>query len=265
PAEVDWRPDRVVLGQSWLSVERSDGRVRVTGALAGALPGCRWAAAVDVQGPARVSDPGEPDVADHEWSVVTAVAHGEVTVRANGAEHTVSGRAYVDRNGSDRPLHALGVARWHWGRLAFADREVVWYAATDDRGAVSSRVMTIDADGRSVAVEDAVRDAGRGFGCWGLGWPAVVSLPGGIDVPLGRPIDDSPFYARFRVDVAGARGEPVARGFAEVCRVDRIDRGWFRPLLRMTVCPATGPGSIWLPLFAGPRDGRWARLVGGDR
>ena len=76
---------------------------------------------------------------------------------------------------------------------------------------------------------------------------------------FGPPLEASPFYARFPVVGTAAQGQ-IGRGFAERCVPARIDAAWMRPLVRMCV-QQPGERSIWLPLFAGPAEGRVARLV----
>lgn len=255
PSEVTWEPGRVRLGSSELTIEIGERRVRVAGRLAGTLPGCPWSLRLDVDGPRRAPLPGEPDVADHEWSLLTACATGAAELTVGGEVTRIRGRAYVDRNAGTKPLEQLDVAWWHWGRLALRDRELVWYAASDRSGSSRSFALAVDPGGGVELLPGAVATRGWRWGRWLLGRPATVELPGGIEVALTRPVDDSPFYARFRVESAGGHG------FAEVCDVRRVDRGWFRPLVGMTIAPPTGPASLWLPLFAGPRRGRLERLT----
>jgi carotenoid 1,2-hydratase len=262
PADVVWEPGQVRFGASTLEVTLSEGRARWVADLAGVLPGCPWRAELEIEGPLRQPSSGEAAAAEHEWTVLSAVARGALSVRAGGQEVRVDGRAYLDRNTGDRSLEALGVAHWTWGRVALPGRERVWYVATGGDGAVHSRTLTIEADGRSVVVPGGADVIGWRHTAWGLRVPTAVAVGPGLTVSLRAPIDDSPFYARFLVE-AREDGES-GRGFAEVCRADRIDVAWFRPLLRMTVCSDHRPraNSVWLPLFGGTRAGRLQRLVG---
>lgn len=277
---VDWGRSAVRVGASSLSVHlpsEPDAPVRVEAHLAGTLPGCPWRADLSVEGPLRRPSAGEPDHADHEWSVLTACATARAQVRCTTGPADapveqvidVHGRAYVDRNAGDRSLDGFAVRAWSWGRLAFPDQERIWYEATDRDGAHHSLALAIDAAGNTTVERDAVVTEGRRTGWWGLPRPANVRFDE-VSVPLGAPLDDSPFYARLAV--TGTRGagdetSAVGRGFAEVCRPARIDAAWFRPLLRMTVCHDDTPSanSAWLPLFAGPATGRVQRLLGWAR
>ena len=47
----------------------------------------------------------------------------------------------------------------------------------------------------------------------------------------------------------------------ESCTPRRIDPPWFRPLLGMATHRVGQPNSMWLPLFNGPFQSRWPRLL----
>jgi len=235
-------PDRVwaVLG---------DGRLSLRADLRGTLPGCDWEARIEIDGVLRVPSADEPASADHEWTVLTVGARAEAEIRVNGQVGRLAGRAYVDRNLCTGPLEAAGLRDWHWGRAALPDGDVVWYGTSDGVGSA----IRLAADGTTTDL-GPVRTSGVRSGRWGLPRPAVVHLPG-LDLPLDRPVDDGPFYTR----VLLRHGERAV-GFAEACRVDRIDGDWMRPLVRMAVADPAG-SSRWLPLFSGPRAGRLGRLL----
>lgn len=260
PRRLEWSPGRAVMGDDHLDVRVEGGRLRLSARLSGALPGSPWSAELDVDGPLRRPSPGEPPEAKHEWTVMTAVARGRATLTAGGESVTLEGRAYVDRNGGDGALDSFGLAWWTWGRLAFPGRERIWYSARDTSGSERSMALTIAANGVTTVEREGVRCEGARYGRWGLARPAAVQVDDGLRVSLPGPIDDSPFYARLRID-AEESGQ-TGRGFAEVCRTDRIDAAWFRPLVAMTICHDHRPDSMWLPLFGGPQTGRFGRLVG---
>ncbi len=261
PARMHWSPGRVRFDTDELEVRLEGDRVRLLASLSGRLPGAPWSAALEVDGPLRRPTADEPVEAPHEWTVLSAVARGRATLRAAGETTTIEGRAYLDRNGGDDALEAYGLRAWTWGRLAFPDRERIWYAARDAEGVSRSLSLEVDADGVSRVSRDGVSLEGLRLGRWGLPRPAAVRVDEHLRVSLPAPIDDSPFYARLRVD-ADLRGER-GRGFAEVCRTDRIDAAWFRPLVAMTVGhDHPSANSVWLPLFGGPQRGGVGRLVG---
>ena len=257
--EVVWTPHEARFGANGLSVRISDGRVHVDGTFEGRLPGCDWSASLQVDGPLRQSSGGEPSSAEHEWTILTAVAAGRATLRSGSEVMHVRGRAYFDRNAGDGSLDSLQCASWTWGRLAFPDRERIWYLATDLEGQAHSMALTVHADGRTEVDRGRVHMRGLRHGTWRLPYPAVVEVAPDLTVAMPRPADDSPFYARY---VVGAEHDgAVARGFAEVCVPSRIDQAWSRPLVRMTVARDDGRNSMWLPFFGGPVQGRLSRLA----
>ena len=78
-------------------VTLGDGRFQLAADLRGELPGCSWSARIVVDGPLRLPHEGEPDDAEHEWTVLTTAGQGTATVTAGGDRFEVTGRAYVDR------------------------------------------------------------------------------------------------------------------------------------------------------------------------
>lgn len=259
PSDVVWEADRVRLGGSGLDVRIEGGQVYMQAALQGQLPGCAWHAELDVIGPLRQPSGPEPSQAAHEWTILTAVARGTASLTARSEHLAVEGRAYFDRNAGDASLDGLDCASWTWGRLAFPAAERVWYLATDTEGRHHSLAMTVHADGRSELVRGIVEARGQRRGRWGMPYPAEIAVGDSLAVRMPRPIDDSPFYARYVVQ-GECDGQP-GLGFAEACVPSRIDQAWFRPLLRMTVARDQGRNSVWLPLFGGPLRGRYARLA----
>lgn len=258
PKSVQWSADRVRMGDSELSVAIEGGRVSCEARLSGVLPGCPWSLSLSVRGPLRRPDPSEPERAEHEWSVLTAVAEGRATLEAASMRTEISGRAYLDRNAGDRSLEGFDLERWSWGRLAFPGRERIWYLARDTKGQESSLSLEIGADGATQLRRGCVRGSGSRLGRWGLPSPRAL-VDGDLEISPGILIDDSPFYSRFLCSYEGALGR--ARGFSESCMPSRIDRAWFRPLLRMAVCHEGSANSMWLPLFSGPSEGRLSRLI----
>lgn len=203
---------------------------------------------------------------DHEWAPLCLAAQGEAALRCGAWSFARSGRAYHDRNAGVSPLHTLGIGRWWWGRLAFPDRELVFYRLVAE-GAAPARdlVLEVRPDGAArVAAAAAIRVEAERRSLWGLRWPARLSF----DDPDGRPVavrlvhgvDDGPFYQRFLVE--GRCDGASARGLAELVAPARFDPPYLRPLVRMRVHHPEGADSPWLPLFAGPAAGRWGRLLG---
>lgn len=73
-------------------------------------------------------------------------------------------------------------------------------------------------------------------------------------------VDDGPFYHRYLVEAVDAKGAR-AKGFAERVVPGRVARPWQRPFVEMRIQREGELGSRWLPLFSGPRRGRWSRLA----
>jgi hypothetical protein len=85
---------------------------------------------------------------------------------------------------------------------------------------------------------------------------------------IDRRVDDGPFYLRHTLRAGVTTASATVRGFLEVVDVDRVDRRWQRPFVRMRVSTtAASSSSLWHPLFAGSRAGRVGRqlrwLLGG--
>lgn len=204
-----------------------------------------------VRGP-RVRGLGEARNVAHSWEPLSmGSAKGALDIRCGGYAAQVSGRAYHDRNGGEKPLTAIGLESWRWGRIALAEREVV-FSVPDGEG--PSTVITIERDGtaRSRSVSNP-RALDHGAAWFGPRWPRRLELPtpdGVLVVEQIHLVDDSPFYQRclVRGSFDGASGP----GTSERVLVDRIDAAWMRPLVRMRVDRGSD-SSMWLPLFNGPR------------
>ena len=95
---------------------------------------------------------------------------------------------------------------------------------------------------------------------------AEIRMAGATRIEL--EVDDGPFYLRHTLRAGVTTASADVRGFLEVVDVDRVDRRWQRPFVRMRVSTtAASSSSLWHPLFAGSRAGRVGRqlrwLLGG--
>ncbi len=203
----------------------------------------------------------------HEWTPLAVVAHGSAALACGERRWSLQGRAYLDRNLGQQPLHTLGISRWWWLRLALPEQELIAYhlVPTDTTRPTRSLCLRIDADGSTEASEGAgLTMSGWRPSLLGPAWPRRITLTPPDSPPLAirlaHLVDNGPFYQRFQIEaqVDGAR----VRGFAEQVIPDRIDQAWSRPLVEMAVHRHDGSSSMWLPLFSGPRAGRLARLLG---
>lgn len=271
PEEVDWRPESGygLFGKSLISLQRDPERVRLEIALNLEVPrGQPVQGTIRVEGPVRLGGDDPADEApEHLWAPMLAAARGSARLFGS-LPLELEGRAYLDHNVGQRPLHDLGIARWSWGRLALPGRELIWYHLQGERpGEERVRVLEIRADGGARRVDSPVRFGPSRWSWTGLRWPRTLEFqdPAGrtVSVRLRPPVDDAPFYQRFVVD--GSCADEQGAGVAEQVAPGRLDRAWFRPLVRMRVHRVGRGNSMWLPLFTGPREGRLARLFRAPR
>lgn len=259
-----WRFGDSVMRRVW-----DEARVTLDVALDCPLPGTskRLQGTIRLDGPARQDHaPGAPHDPHHDWTPMMGPGRGSLDLQVGRVRHHVEGRAYFDRNGGQHALHELGFERWIWGRLPFGDHETIYYVLWPQGGGEPVTVgMTIDLDGRTQLVDDLeVRTLGpRRSLAGGMRWHQHVELWRGEQLWLStrtrEAIDEGPFYLRFFVE-GQQRGERVV-GIGEVCEPGRVDQDVWRPLVQMRVHHADAPGSMWTPLFTGPRRGRLARLL----
>jgi carotenoid 1,2-hydratase len=274
--EAVWHDDHWRMGASHLRrVTDASGEICVEGDLTLPVPGDPepLRATFSVRGP-PASWPApdvEPAADAHRWAPLVGPAratarftHGDTTVLA------FDGTGYHDRNGCPVPLDALGLEHWVWGRLTTAATLetpaslLIFYLSwpTDPDAQPFLLVSRADADGRFRFVECPVTLGPRRTGRFGMRWWTTITLhlpEGPVQVDVDPPAEDGPFYLRTRISTA--HPSTPAIGWAELCRPDRVDTGAMRPLVAMCVQPPARPGSVWLPLFSGPRAGRWARLL----
>jgi hypothetical protein len=215
---------------------------------------------VRAAGPALRGGSLGPRYAGHSWSPRLAGAEGEAQLDVAGRAVALRGRLYHDRNEGTAPMHAHGIADWWWGRLALADRALIWYRLRHEDGHVEEHLLDVDHSGqaRDCAAPAALSAPSR-WAWFGPRCPRQLTLTDADGrahpVALEAPIDDSPFYQRLRMRCPGGWG------WAERVIPAAIDPDWMRPLVRMRVQQLDGPNSLWLPLFAGPVETRLRRLL----
>ena len=203
----------------------------------------------------------------HLWSPMVAAGRGGLELNTPDGTLRVDGRAYHDRNSAALPLDGLGVRSWWWGRLAFPGRDLIVYRLVPSAPGSPPRDLVVEVreDGSCRVREDSEVTFERPRrNIWGLRWPRTATF---LD-PDGRPVhievrtilDNGPFYQRYLLQ--GRCDGVQAYGIGENLVPHRVDGDLLRPLVRMRVHRADGPNSMWLPLFSGPRQGRWGRLIG---
>ncbi len=265
-----WDPAAGVfrIGSSELRIERSGRDRRFPADLDAPLPGGdHLRGVVDLAGPscegatATLGGGGA-----HAWSPLATACDARATLQLGDAgTFGLSGRGYLDGNRSDLPLDALGIEDWRWGRVAFEDRELVWFHLRPPGGRPRALVLEVARAGVVRCVDDVAATFDEPHTTlFGLRRTATVephaagSLIGTIRYE--SLVDDGPFYQRYLVSAVDARGAR-GRGFAERVVPSRVDVPWQRPFIEMRIQRQGEVGSRWLPLFAGPRRGRLRRLV----
>ena len=215
----------------------------------------------------------------HRWAPQLGPCRGTATLSIDGRDVVIAGSGYHDRNSALRPLHALGIRWWTWARAVVevdgrAELRVVyalWPDGSHDSDAPAAFGVVVDEHGHTRCVDVTLQlSLSR---TW-LGMRRVRRLVAttaagaflvGEDAGV---VDDGPFYLRslWRAGV----GEPAdIAGFIEVVSPHDVDRDWQRPFVRMKVSPAhdvstssqasAARASLWHPLLAGTRAGRFGR------
>lgn len=256
PSDASWAQvgdcEVLTLGASTVSIGYAEGALDVVADIDAEGAGQRITGQIRVRG---ASPPwSEPADAVHGWSVLAACALGEAQLSTEAGEIRITGRAYVDRNAGTRPIDALGMSAWTWARVAFPDRELVVWDVDGETAGEQQIALTVDAEGARTVVEAVIARTGRRW----IGAPRALVV-GDVTLSIGAALEWSPFYARFPVTATSSDGR-TGRGFAERCVPHRIDARWMRPLVSMAV-QRPQARSRWLPLFAGPREGRVRRLL----
>lgn len=262
------------LGRSRIDLRLADGVARLDAAIDVDVPGGgRMVGRIQARGPRSITletSKAGSDGSTHRWAPILAAQSGRARFELDdGLTFSVDGRIYVDSNGSSQPLHELGIADWRWGRVAFPDREIIYYFVDplpDAEGTAPIRhVLEARPDGRLIAHDALATWRQPRRSVYGLGYDRELALASaeGLDVRLTMRalVDDGPFYLRFLVDAEDAASGAPGRGFAERVVPDRVDRPWQRPFVRMRTFASQGDNSMWLPLFTGPRRGRLERLL----
>lgn len=197
----------------------------------------------------------------HCWGVVAGQAAGSCSLQTESETLEVRGIGYHDRNWAPAQLDQLGIASWTWLRVSSTEETLVLYLLwPEDGGAarVIGRSMATDGTVRRIAPEQ-VRSSGARRDRYGVSMVETITVGGSrgdLVLSLASPVERGPFYLRAAV----ADGSGSWRGWAETVVPKRIDGTLERPLVRMAVHRRHGGNSFWLPLFAGLRRSRIARL-----
>ncbi len=268
PSDCSWDPEQGHwrFGETHFRSSVIEGKVLLEvdyKAIAPGFPGT-LIGTLRVEGPLRKSPINMERHAEHSWEPVTlGAATGNLAIVCGDYRADLEGRAYYDRNAGDRPLHDLGIKDWYWGRFPFSDREIVVYLLMAEDSQDEHHVLEVDERGILSHWQEPSLD----MESWARStfysrYPKLIRVSchnkETLHIKLQPPMDDSPFYRRFVASCT--QGEESVLGVFEHVLPHEIDPGWSRPLVHMRVHKATKPNSIWLPLFSGPKSGRWGRL-----
>lgn len=227
-------------------------------------PGGRLRGTVVVRGTPRAPLALSPvQHADHEWCPMSGPARGSWDLQLGDTRLQGTGSAYLDRNAGRASLEQLGLRSWTWARAQLPDRLRIGYASWLVDGSSEAVIVDVLGDGTTIAEPARIEPGPTRHNLWGLAWWPALALSSEtrrVQIEVAHRPDDGPFYQRSLSTVHTELGS--THGVSEVCHAQRIDRAWQRPLVRMCLHRPSGHNSIWLPLFAGPRSGRLARLLG---
>lgn len=263
PDHATWTPEGWNFGDSSITSQQRDGLRTLHAQLDCPIPASneRLRGTFSLRGVARQPRPDDRVGGVHDWAPLVAHAHGSANLRAGNHAYRMSGRAYHDCNAGSQPLHDAGIHAWSWGRVAHPAQERIYYVLWRERGAPEAHGITIHADGSLRVSPLEARVTQHRLGIAALRHPRRIELrtPGGdpwITATATSILDDGPFYARHLL-----RDDANNTGIGEYCRTDLIDLAIHRPLVRMRVHRTHDTNSMWLPLFSGPRAGRFQRLL----
>jgi len=259
---------RMQLGASTLRLSWRGTEVCLEGELDLAIPGSRRRAKgrLSVRGPASgvAAVEGDPR---HVWCPIAPSAEGRLELD-DGEEplEPLVGRAYIDANASRVALPELGMTSWRWGRVAFPERELVYYGVTGADGVEEPLVLSIPRGAPALANTAApMRWGTPRRSVYGLDWHerGELTCPDGHAVTLHARhlVEDGPFYLRWLLEARCAATGEAGFGVSELVDVPRIERVWQTPFVRMRRHLDAGSNSMWVPLFSGARRGRAGRLL----
>ena len=263
--DATWSDTEMRLGASVLRTETRDGRRVFEAVLDCPLPRTsdrlRGRIVLDAAS-LRFGDaaPG----ALHRW---TPLGVGDASVELCVGERDLVrgvGRAYHDRNASPVHLGGLGIRHWLWSRTPLPSGDLVTYLLWPEGGG-EPRIIArhLGLDGAVRPLEGSVERSGTRLAWCGMPWWRRIRLnsPEGVyTIDHTEVIDDGPFYLRLHTRVQAPDGS-TGGGVAEAVRPGRVDWPLTRPFVRMAVHDLRGSNSFWVPLFAGEKRGRVARLL----
>lgn len=270
PDECDPTPHKWRFGETRIDFDTDGDSATLLINLSCQVPNAsdRLEGRIHFAGPLRQGSSGTPDPA-HQWTPIIVAAEGSADLNFGETTYTIKGRGYHDRNAGTAPLHDLDIDKWWWGRLAFPNFDLVFYVLISKSDpAPLFLALKVDRTGKTVLMDEVkidLTDFQRSL--YGLKWPRKIHLRlpelSSIEVRNKYKIEDGPFYQRFMCDAIDINSSVEGYGFVEQIVPDKVDTNWLRPLVKMRVHKTAGPNSMWLPLFTGPKESRFSRLLQG--
>lgn len=262
-ADCSWSETVQTFGASTFRSVTDGGTCAVEIDLDMVIPGSRERLLGTLRGEGTAPGHTAGEQGPHGWTVLsTGKADIDLRVGAQPLLQTTGG-LYHDSNWSTRPLHALDISRWIWARIADELGDlVVWILWPDDpERPPMARLFRAGALMVEVPCEMSV--AGEQKGLFGMSAPRTIRLDLGEvqwTLRLVRCVDDGFFYQRWLLEGEGIR-PGTAHGTCELIAPHQVDLGRHRPLVQMAHHRLGQRNSMWLPLFNGPRQDRWRRLL----
>jgi hypothetical protein len=243
-------------------------RLPVPGSNGGVLTGhFRGGGPVPVYAEPREVKPKIGQDEKHRWAMICP----GMSLTANwqwpdGESLDMSGSAYLDRNDSLVGIDQLGIKDWFWGRTHIGEKTFVWYLleADDSSDSVASYGFEIGSDGTVVAVDITAETTASEQATFGMQRATRTTLKSNgtlwLELAETSVIDDGPFYLRTQMRATAPDGQN-GLAITESVKPSRVDLRRHRFLVQMRVLYQGRRSSMWLPLFCGPRDSRWRRLM----
>lgn len=207
-------PSSITRTWSGLSI-RLDERV--------ALGARRIAGTIDVHFEDTCGEPYDLDQsAAHRWWPVAPAC--SVVVRLDEPSLRFRGRGYVDANAGDEPLEEA-FSSWNWSRVSRRGAANISYAVTRRDGSTKVLDLALGRGGLRTLTGCVGSPLPRTR--WGL--ERELRSPIGLGCSRVRPLEDTPFYARSRVDIGA--GSLALTGVHETLSLERFGSPFVRMLL----------------------------------
>lgn len=265
PETATWDGDVLQMGANRLGQEMNRIWIDVDSPVPGS--GERIQGRIEVEGPRVKMGAGiQGSPGDHHWGPVLAPATGRADLRCGSRQWTLRGSAYHDRNSCGRPLNALGIDQWAWGRVSLGGVLRVWYLLWPSGGGEPIFLdISVDEAGNLTSRPARFHASGARQDLWGMPWwERLILQDPELQIRFLHKVDAGPYYLRFLVEARNAAGE-VGQGVAEVVCPGRVELPWVRRLAATRVHTLQGVNSPMAGFFNGPSSGRIDRFLAVQR